>query len=114
MRLLLLPEEMLHPRARSHEPGAQRDGVLGPDCDGLQQSAVAVGEMSGRGQRLGAGEEELDALLGGRVLWEQPKSTCEPAGGACRREPGRCLGPASRRSATAATSPSRAERSTWC
>src|SRR5206468_10174318 len=64
------------------------DGFLGDDRDALEECDVAVGEMTGCRQRLGPGEQEFDALLSGRVLGEQSERTCEPAGGACGRDPG--------------------------
>src|SRR5215207_2625797 len=81
MGLLLLAEEVLDPGACSCEPGAQCDRVLGHDCEALEQCGVAVGELSGRGQSTGAGEEEPDALIRPRARREETQRTCEPACG---------------------------------
>ena len=59
----------------------------GSDRDGLQQGAVAVREPADRRQRLGTGEEELDALLRRGRLREEAQCVCEPVRGACRRQP---------------------------
>ena len=52
---------------------------------------MAVGEMTGRRQRPGTGEQKLDAVVRRRGLWEQPQRPTEPARGAFGREPCCCL-----------------------
>ena len=81
MGLLLVAEEVLYPGARRRELAAKRDRLLGHDREALQQGGVAVGELAGRGQRAGAGEEELDALVRQRSLRQEAQRACEPACG---------------------------------
>jgi hypothetical protein len=52
---------------------------------------VAVGELARGRQRSGAGEQKLDAILRWSRRWEQPQRRLEPARGAFRCEPCRCL-----------------------
>ena len=44
---------------------------LGCERDALQQSGVALGELTGGGERSCTGEQELDALLGRARLREE-------------------------------------------
>ena len=50
---------------------------------------MALGELSGSGQRLGAWEEQRDAILGRRGRWQQPQCAGEPACRARGRARGR-------------------------
>jgi hypothetical protein len=91
VRLLVSPEEALHPRARRRDCRTEAARLLWHDRDRLQQRFMTVGEMAGRCQRAGTGEQKLDALLRGRGLWEQPQRPTEPPRSALGREPCRCF-----------------------
>ncbi len=51
------------------------------------RAAVAVREPADRRQRLGTGEEELDALLCRGCLRQEAQGVCEPVRGTCGRQP---------------------------
>ena len=61
--LLVSPELTLHRGAGRHDRRAEGARVLRDDRDRLLQRLMAVGEMAGRRQRPGTGEQKLDALL---------------------------------------------------
>ncbi len=86
-------------------------GAVGHEIEGLEQRAAAVVEATDRRQRTRAGEEKLDPLLCQLVRGLQAEglsNQCAALAGASLA----ASSPASRRTATALASPSRAERST--
>ncbi len=113
VRLLVAAEQVLDAGARRREPHPQRDRLGRDEPDALQQRGVPVGELPGRDERPRAGEQQLDPHLGrrrasGRSRSASPNQAAALAGARCA-----AASPASRRVATAAASPCRAERSTW-
>jgi hypothetical protein len=89
--LLVSPELTLYRGAGRHDRRAEGARVLRDDRDRLLERFMAVGEMAGRRQRPGTGEQKLDALLRRHGLGKQPQRPTEPARSAFRREPCCCL-----------------------
>ena len=82
MRLLVAAEQVLDAGTGRGEPHPQRDRFGRDEPDALQQGGVAVGELAGRDQRPGAGEQELDTRLGRRGIGQEPERVSEPGRGA--------------------------------
>ena len=85
--LLLKSEEALNRGTGAGELGAHCVRVVRQDRERVHQGIVAVREATDRGQGLGAGEEELDALLRRSGLRQQAQRVREPVCRACRCEP---------------------------
>ena len=93
MRLLVAAEQALDAGARRRQLHAQADRVGRGERDALEQVGMALGEAALRGERAGPRQQQLDALLGGRVVGQEAQGGAEPAGGAGggakdRRRPG--------------------------
>ncbi len=87
---------------RAGEPGTQRVGVVGHDCERFEQRAVAVGKVAGCGQRRRTRDEKLDSVLRGRVAGSRRSASanqCAALAGASRA----ASSPASRSTATASS-----------
>ena len=110
--LLVSPELTLHRGAGRHNGRAEGARLLRDDRDRLLQRFMAVGEMARRRQRPCTGEQKLDALLCRRGLGST-RSAAPNQRAALSGASRAAASPASRRTATAATSPWRADRSTW-
>ena len=76
------PSRCSTPAQAGREPHPQRDRVGRHERDALQQGGVAVGELAGRDQRPGPGEEELDTRIGRRGIGQEPQRVSKPGRGA--------------------------------
>ena len=91
MGLLVIAEQMLDGRAGCGQASARGGRLRRDEREAFEQRFVAVGELSGGGQRLGAWEEQRDAILSRRCGGQQPQSAGEPAGRARGRARSRIL-----------------------
>ena len=82
MGLLVAAEQVLHAGTGGREPHPQRDRFGRHELDALQQGGVAVGELAGRDQRPGPGEEELDTRIGRRGIGQESQRVSKPGCGA--------------------------------
>ena len=80
---------MLDGCAGRSQASPRRCRLLRDERDALEQRFVALGELSGGGQSLGAWEQQRDAILSRRGGGQQPQRAGEPARGARGRASGR-------------------------
>jgi hypothetical protein len=79
VRLLVIAEQMLDGRAGCGQASARRGRLRRDEREAFNQRFVAVGELSGGGQRLGGWVEQRDAILRGRCGGQQPRSAGDRA-----------------------------------
>ena len=72
MSVLVAAEQVLDAGAGRREPHPECDRLGRDQPDALKEGGVALGELPARCQHPRAGEQELDARLGGSGLGEEP------------------------------------------
>ncbi len=89
VRLVVPAEEVLDARTRSGEADAQRLCLLRDDGHALEECCVALPELAGGGERLGTGQQQLDAPVARRSRREETEGGREPSRSARGRTGGR-------------------------
>ena len=72
-------------RHRGRRPHPQGPGVVGQQRQARQQRGAALFVPAGRSLHVGTGQQQRRALLGGRVVGQQPERDVEPVRGERRR-----------------------------